>query len=24
VGAHYDHVGKDNRGQVFGGADDNA
>jgi hypothetical protein len=24
VGAHYDHVGKDNRGRVFGGADDNA
>jgi len=24
VGAHYDHEGKDNRGQVFGGADDNA
>jgi hypothetical protein len=24
VGAHYDHVGKDNRGQVHGGADDNA
>lgn len=24
VGAHYDHVGKDNRGQVYGGADDNA
>jgi hypothetical protein len=24
VGAHYDHEGKDNRGRVFGGADDNA
>ncbi len=24
VGGHYDHVGKDNRGRVFGGADDNA
>jgi len=24
VGAHYDHVGKDNRGRVYGGADDNA
>ncbi|MGD2091473.1 MAG: M20/M25/M40 family metallo-hydrolase [Candidatus Aminicenantes bacterium] len=24
VGAHYDHVGKDNRGQVYPGADDNA
>ncbi len=24
VGAHYDHVGKDNRGRVFAGADDNA
>jgi hypothetical protein len=24
VGAHYDHVGKDLRGQVFGGADDDA
>ncbi len=24
VGAHYDHLGKNNRGQVFGGADDNA
>jgi hypothetical protein len=24
VGAHYDHVGKNNRGLVFGGADDNA
>jgi hypothetical protein len=24
VGAHYDHVGKDNRGQVYAGADDNA
>ena len=24
VGAHYDHVGKDLRGRVFGGADDNA
>lgn len=24
IGAHYDHMGKDNRGQVFGGADDNA
>jgi len=24
VGAHYDHEGIDNRGQVFGGADDNA
>lgn len=24
VGAHYDHMGKDNRGRVFGGADDNA
>lgn len=24
VGAHYDHVGKDNRGRVFPGADDNA
>jgi Peptidase family M28/PA domain len=24
IGAHYDHVGKDNRGQVYGGADDNA
>lgn len=24
VGAHYDHTGKDNRGRIFGGADDNA
>lgn len=24
VGGHYDHEGKDNRGQVYGGADDNA
>lgn len=24
VGAHYDHEGKDNRGRVYGGADDNA
>lgn len=24
VGGHYDHVGKDNRGRVYGGADDNA
>ena len=24
VGGHYDHEGKDNRGRVFGGADDNA
>lgn len=24
VGAHYDHVGKNNRGQIYGGADDNA
>ena len=24
IGAHSDHVGKDNRGRVFGGADDNA
>jgi len=24
VGAHYDHMGKDNRGRVYGGADDNA
>jgi hypothetical protein len=24
VGAHYDHTGKDNRGLVFGGADDDA
>ena len=24
VGAHHDHVGKDKRGRVFGGADDNA
>lgn len=24
VGGHYDHVGKDNRGRVFGGADDDA
>ncbi|MCP5107296.1 MAG: M20/M25/M40 family metallo-hydrolase [bacterium] len=24
VGAHYDHLGKNKRGQVFGGADDNA
>lgn len=24
VSAHYDHVGKDNRGRVYGGADDNA
>jgi hypothetical protein len=24
VGAHYDHMGKDNRGQVYPGADDNA
>lgn len=24
VGAHYDHVGKDNRGQIYAGADDNA
>jgi hypothetical protein len=24
VGAHYDHMGKDNRGQFFPGADDNA
>jgi len=24
VGAHYDHTGKNNRGQVYGGADDNA
>ncbi len=24
VGAHYDHLGKNNRGQVFRGADDNA
>ncbi len=24
VGAHYDHVGRDNRGQVYPGADDNA
>ena len=24
VGAHYDHEGKENRGRVFGGADDNA
>lgn len=24
IGAHYDHVGKDNRGQVYPGADDNA
>lgn len=24
VGGHYDHMGKDNRGRVYGGADDNA
>jgi hypothetical protein len=24
IGAHYDHLGKNNRGQIFGGADDNA
>jgi hypothetical protein len=24
VGAHYDHVGKNKRGQIYGGADDNA
>lgn len=24
VGAHYDHTGKNNKGEVFGGADDNA
>jgi hypothetical protein len=24
IGGHYDHLGKDNRGQIFGGADDNA
>lgn len=24
VGAHYDHMGKDNRGQIYPGADDNA
>jgi hypothetical protein len=24
VGAHYDHLGKDNQGRIYGGADDNA